>query len=145
MSKSRSDRQRIESPITKSIRILWISVNLEVVLLPIQALVVLTYYQTISEVLIVQTMRTDTKSCILQWNCQEMRSKKEEVIQLVNLHKSIALALQETKFWRNKIVNIAGYTLYNLNGHFNVTAHCGVALYIHRSTPAQELTLETPY
>ena len=74
-----------------------------------------------------------------------MRSKKEEVIQLVNIHKPMAIALHETKFWQNKIVNISGYTLYSQNGHFNVTAHGGVALYIYQSTPAQELTLETPY
>ena len=70
---------------------------------------------------------------------------KEEIIQLINIHKPIAIPLQETRFWQNKIVNLSGYTLYDQNGHFNVTAHGGVALYIHQSTPAQELTLETPY
>ena len=84
-------------------------------------------------------------STVLQWNCQGLRTSKQEVVELVNTFKPCAVALQETKLWGDATVNIAGYRAYSRNGHFNVTAHGGTAIYVHQSVPVEPLRINTEY
>ena len=87
-------------------------------------------------------MIDDTHS-ILQWNCQGMRNKKDELLHYINRHKTDIVALQETMFYGDYTTRIPGFTLENHDGHFNRTAHGGVCFYIHQDVPYQRIQLNT--
>ena len=67
---------------------------------------------------------------ILQWNCQGIRNKKDEIIHLIKLFKFKILVFQETKLWNNSF-KILGYVEYYRDGHFNRTPHGGVGILVH--------------
>jgi len=81
---------------------------------------------------------------ILQWNCQGIRQKKDEILEMVQQHSLSILALQETKLWNNSKFGIPHYNEIRRDGHYNVTPHGGVAIYVHESIPYDEITLNTP-
>ena len=74
-----------------------------------------------------------------------MRTSKQEIVDLIQTYKPCAVAIQETKLWGNAAVKIAGGNSYNKQGHFNVTSHGGVAIYVHQSIPTEEVVLNTEY
>ena len=86
-------------------------------------------------------MENNSSHTILQWNCQGLRAKKDELSQIINLHKPTVLALQETKLGKFTTFSLPHYSSIRREGHFNVTPHGGVALFIHESIPYQELNL----
>lgn len=85
---------------------------------------------------------SDDTTCI-QWNCQGLRNKKDELSEIIQTNKPAIIALQETKFKNETIFNIPNYSCIRKEGHFNHTAHGGVALFIHESVPYVEITLTT--
>ena len=84
-------------------------------------------------------------SCVIQWNCQGLRSKKDEPLDMINDQEPYAVALQETKLWHNARFSVPNYTLYRKDGHYNNTPHGGVAVRVHQSVPANLLPLNTEY
>ena len=80
---------------------------------------------------------------LIQWNCQGARAKKDELLELIRIHKPSAFAIQETKLWRNSNFKIPNYNIFKKDGHFNVTPHGGVALLIHETIPLNEISLNT--
>ena len=70
---------------------------------------------------------------------------KQELLDLIELHKPCAIAIQETKLWGDAMCNISGYTAYSKSGYLNVTAHGGVAIYARQSIPIEEIKLRTEY
>lgn len=82
---------------------------------------------------------------LLQWNCQGLRSKKDELLELINRIKPSAIALQETKLWNNIDFKIPNYTIHRKDGHFNVSPHGGVAILIHESVPFNNIPLNTEH
>ena len=85
---------------------------------------------------------TETNSHnIIQWNCQGMRAKKEELIYLIDSYKPSAFALQETMLG-NIAFSLSGYTVYNRSGHYNRKSHGGVAICIHNSIPHTQFILQ---
>ena len=79
---------------------------------------------------------------MLQWNRQGFRSKKDELSQMINNYNPCLTAIQETKkFGNNTNFNLPHYSCYRRDGHFNVTPHGGVALFIHESIPFQTIGL----
>ena len=81
---------------------------------------------------------------IIQWNCQAVRSKNDELLSLIDVQKPCAVALQETKLWHTKF-SIPNYTLYKKDGHFDHSPHVGVAILVHQSVPANLLTFNTEH
>ena len=80
---------------------------------------------------------------ILQWNCQGLRNKKDELLALISTHKPLVIGLQETKLRETCTFTIPQYAVYRRQGHHNVTDHGGVALLIHKSIPHNFLPLRT--
>ena len=68
---------------------------------------------------------------ILQWNCQGVRGKKDELLELVNNFRPAIVALQETKLGTGNKFEIAGFNMGRKDGHFKCTPHGGVGLLIH--------------
>ena len=86
---------------------------------------------------------TESDFTILQWNCQGMRSKKDELLHLIQTHKTDIVALQETMFYGNYKIDIPGYNIEKTDGHYNRRAHGGVCLYVHQDIPYQRLDIST--
>ena len=84
-------------------------------------------------------------SCIVQWNCQGFRSKKDELLDMINVQNPYAVALQETKLFHNARFRVPNYTLYRKEGHYNNTRQGGVAELVHQSIPANLLVWNTEY
>jgi ribonuclease HI len=82
---------------------------------------------------------------LIQWNCQGIRSKKDELLNIIDIHKPATLAIQETKLWNNNDFKVPNYTILRKDGHFNVTPHGGVALLIHETIPFNQIELNTAY
>lgn len=80
---------------------------------------------------------------IVQWNCQGIRNKKNEIQHLINIHKPAIIALQEVKLQNSKQFKVPGYVGYRREGHFNRTPHGGVALYVHQDIPHSTISLNT--
>ena len=70
---------------------------------------------------------------------------KQEVVNLIQTYKPCAVAIKESKLWGNAAVKIAGYNSHNKQGHFNVTSHGGVAIFVHQSIPTEEVAFNTEY
>ena len=81
---------------------------------------------------------------IIQWNAQGMRTKKNELLDLINEHKASLIAIQETKLSSDYNIRLPNYNVISKNGHYNHGQHGGVALYIHSGVPYQEIELITP-
>ena len=82
---------------------------------------------------------------IIQWNCQGLRSKKQEILDLIQQFKPLVLAIQESKLWTNHTFRIPQYNAFHCYGHYNRTPHGGVTLLVHDSCPIQEIPLRTQY
>ena len=78
----------------------------------------------------------------LQWNCNGIRAKHEEIQRLIKELKPTTIALQETKLGADtyKINNM--YTIYN-KGSLHQPNSGGVALIIHKNTNHKILNLQT--
>ena len=79
----------------------------------------------------------------LQWNVQGMSTSKEELINMIDNYKPIAIAVQETFYGSDFVVGIAGYNSICKQGHFNQRFHGGVAMCIHNSMPYQKIHIKT--
>ena len=77
---------------------------------------------------------------ILQWNCQGIRKKKDEIIHLMKLLKFKILVFQETKLWNNSF-KILRYVEYYRDGHFNRTLHGGVGILVHQDIPHSRVNI----
>ena len=80
---------------------------------------------------------------LLQWNCQGIRNKKEEIIQYIDSFKIDILTVQETMLDTNQNFNLPNYNIERCDGHFNRRAHGGVATFIHSSLPYERIQLNT--
>jgi len=81
---------------------------------------------------------------IMQWNCQGLRNKKNEILHMINEQNISIVALQETKLWNNCEIRVPRFNCYRKDGHFNRTPHGGVAIYVHEHIPHNEIQLHTP-
>lgn len=87
----------------------------------------------------------ESRECFLQWNLQGMSSSKEDLLKIIDDHKPSVIALQETYFGNDFMINLRGYQGICKQGHFNKRFFGGVALYIHQSCPFRKITLDSPY
>ena len=78
---------------------------------------------------------------LLQWNSQGLRNKKDELASLIQLHSPSVIGIQETKFHASTSFSLPHFSCIRRDGHFNVTSHGGVALFIHESIPFRPLHL----
>ena len=79
---------------------------------------------------------------ILQWNCQGIRNKKDEIIHLIKLFKFKILVFHETKLWNNSF-KIPLYVEYYRDGHFNRTPHGGVGFLVHQDIPHSRVNISS--
>ena len=79
----------------------------------------------------------------LQWNVQGMSTSREDLINMIDNYKPIAIAVQETFQGGDFVVRIVGYNGICKQGHFNQRVHGGVAMYIHNSMPYREIHIKT--
>ena len=86
--------------------------------------------------------KTESES-IIQWNCNSLLDKKEELLSLIDKVKPSVIALQETRIPNNKKITIPHYNLFNVVGHHNRIEHGGAALLVHEDTPVRLLNLTT--
>jgi len=84
----------------------------------------------------------DDYTCI-QWNCQGLRNKKDELAEIIRIHKPALVSLQETKLRVDTNFCISNYNFIRSEGHFNYTPHGGVAILVHESVPYSEVELNT--
>jgi len=82
---------------------------------------------------------------LLQWNCQGLRTKKDDLLDLIATYQPLVVALQETKLWDSATFSVPHYSFLHRSGHFNRTPHGGAALLVHESVPMQEISLTTGY
>ena len=80
---------------------------------------------------------------ILQWNTQGIRTKKDELLELIQQHKSSVVAVQETRLWNDADFRLPGYTALFKHGHFNRAPHGGVALFIHSDVPCTPVSVDS--
>ena len=85
-----------------------------------------------------------TNVSIIQWNAQGVRSKKDELSEMINLHNANIIAIQETKLWNNSNFSLPHYNTVRRDGHYNEGPHGGVAIFIHTSIPFNEIDVNTP-
>lgn len=81
---------------------------------------------------------------ILQWNCQGLNNKKDELSDLIQRHNPLIIALQETMLGPSHEFKLPNYNCTKKSGHFNRRHHGGVAIYSHDTLPFQEVELNTP-
>ena len=84
----------------------------------------------------------DTTS-IIQWNVQGIHQRKDEILELSKSFQASIIAAQETFLWENSNFKIPNFNCLRKDGHFNVRAHGGVALFIRENIPYKEITLST--
>jgi len=82
---------------------------------------------------------------ILQWNCQGVSTSKEDLLNMIYVHKPLIVALQETFLSNNCMITLPGYIPVVKQGHFNRRYHGGVAIFVHNSCPYRELTVNSEY
>jgi len=80
---------------------------------------------------------------VIQWNCQGLRAKKCEILNLIRQFKPALIALQETMIRDTDKFNIPNYNCVRRQGHINRRVHGGTALFIHESVPYNDLGLNT--
>ena len=73
--------------------------------------------------------------CIVQWNCDGVRKKKDELLNVINDVKPRIVALQEIMMQETKEMRIPHYNIIMRAGHFIWRSHGGVMLIIHESVP----------
>jgi len=85
----------------------------------------------------------NNNSSIIQWNCQGLRAKKCEILNVIRQFRPAVIALQETMLRDTDKFNIPNYNCVKKQGHINRRAHGGTALFIHESVPYNELKIRT--
>ena len=80
---------------------------------------------------------------VLQWNCNGLSKKKDEIIHLISQHRPTIVALQETRLRMEASCSISGYNVVRREGHINNNSHGGVAIFIHSQTPFRRISLDT--
>ena len=71
-----------------------------------------------------------------------MSTSREDLINMIDNYKPIAIAVQETFYGGDFVVGIVGYNGICKQGHFNQRFHGGVAMYIHNSIPYREIHIK---
>lgn len=72
--------------------------------------------------------------CLMEWNQQGINNKKDDLLNLVDIHKPLAIELQETQLHDSNF-SLPRYNLYNREGHYNRKPHGGAAILIHQDIP----------
>ena len=82
---------------------------------------------------------------IIQWNCEGILKKREELEKLVTEKKPICVCLQETKLRFDANYKLPGYKsfLKNLEVPIDGKAHGGVGILVRNDTSAFEIDLNT--
>ena len=85
-----------------------------------------------------------TASTIVQWNINGIKNNKKEIIELIKTKKASIVALQETLVDSKFLHRIDGFNVTAKNGsNSNGRFHGGVATYISRDVPYEEVVLNT--
>ena len=90
------------------------------------------------------SQRASSDFVLLQWNCQGLRGKKDEILQYISDLRVDILVLQETRLENSREFNLQGYNSERCEGHFNRASHGGVATFIHSSLPYERVNLNSP-
>jgi len=85
-----------------------------------------------------------SRQSIIQWNCQGIRNKKDELLNIIATHRPSIVALQETKLRDTSTFRIPAFNIMRKDGHQNHSTHGGVALLTHSSIPCTRISLTTP-
>ena len=80
----------------------------------------------------------------MQWNVQGIRSKKDEIAELIERYKATMLVAQETKLTQYMEYKIPNDTVLGGEGTYNYTPHGGVAICVHSSVPYSTVELNIP-
>ena len=90
-----------------------------------------------------QRPATHDNYCLMQWNCQGARGKKDELLDYIHNFKIDIIALQETKLDDKHHLKIPDFNVERYDGHINHGAHGGVATYIHNHLPYERIPIQT--
>ena len=80
----------------------------------------------------------------MQWNCQGLRAKYEELKMLINEFSPICISLQESMMGNVVAPCPTEYISYDMPYHQNRGNHGGVLLYIRRDVPQNGFILQSP-
>ena len=82
---------------------------------------------------------------MLQWNCQGLRAKFEEIKILIHDYSPICIALQETMVGINKAPCPRDYSLFHTEYNAERGSHGGSALLIRNDIPHSHIDLHTSF
>ena len=82
---------------------------------------------------------------IRQWNIQGIAKKKQELVDIIAKQKPYVLCIQETMLSKQTIFNLNNCNGLFKEGHTNIRAHEGAAIFIHETIPYQEKRLAPHY
>ena len=80
---------------------------------------------------------------LIQWNCERIRYKKEEICEMIQIYKPAVISVEETKLCQNCDFRVPNYSLYRKDGHFSSTPHGGSAVLIRQAIPHDEIPIQT--
>lgn len=75
---------------------------------------------------------------LLQWNCRSIRHKKQDLIYLINSHKPLILAIQETWLKPGALFRVPGYACFRDDRD---DGHAGSCILISRSLSFTQISL----
>lgn len=82
---------------------------------------------------------------IIQWNCQGIANKKDELLQIIEEKLPKVIALQETMCGPRMTPRVPHYNVFSKPGTYSGRYHGGVSLLTHESVPIySEIQLNTP-
>ena len=81
---------------------------------------------------------------IIQWNCQGIKAKKDELLKIIEAYRPEVVAVQETMIRDSEQFRIPQYKERRREGHYNRRSHGGVAISVHEETPHRNVQVNTP-
>ena len=82
-------------------------------------------------------------SALLQWNCQGLRAKYEELKLIMNHFSPLCVSLQETMLGDNRTPCPKEYTDYSLAYNPDQGHHGGSSIFVRRDVPHQQFPLQS--
>ena len=84
-----------------------------------------------------------SKQRIIQWNCQGIRPRYEELLLLLTLLRPSVFCLQETYLKPEDTLTFKGFNTYNYIHSDCLRASGGSSIFVHSSCPQREIKLKT--
>ena len=85
-------------------------------------------------------------SILVQWNCEGIRPKRDQLQEIIQEKNPLCLCLQETKLPQGSDFSVNGFKSFLKNFEVpeeNGNAHGGVGIWVRNSQPAHQIPIQT--